>query len=307
MFSLLHAFLLFVCVVLLVRLMMPAQYALLNPYAATLDNLLNRLLQALRPAFPMPAKPLCGLLLVLALCADAVMLSRMGQNAMPVSAFMVYTFSSATFAQWLIIALLGLFRHLLMILTGVLVLRIWHCSRHLPGYSGDLLRLAIYPVGRFPISVQWLVLIAGTLSLGAVMMFCANPEVQYPMEALKQIPGFWAEVAASTTLSTWVPGMRLLAMAGLMVLEILSELHGFVVNLIIFSIINTIARNQSLAYFINDLFRLLRGPLPELRMGFFYLTPLLLLLILTVAGGILPAIFMALMEGIVALGGFYVV
>jgi hypothetical protein len=167
--------------------------------------------------------------------------------------------------------------------------------------------LAIYPVGRFPISVQWLVLIAGTLSLGAVMMFCANPEVQYPMEALKQIPGFWAEVAASTTLSTWVPGMRLLAMAGLMVLEILSELHGFVVNLIIFSIINTIARNQSLAYFINDLFRLLRGPLPELRMGFFYLTPLLLLLILTVAGGILPAIFMALMEGIVALGGFYVV
>jgi hypothetical protein len=101
--------------------------------------------------------------------------------------------------------------------------------------------------------------------------------------------------------------MRLLAMAGLMVLEILSELHGFVVNLIIFSIINTIARNQSLAYFINDLFRLLRGPLPELRMGFFYLTPLLLLLILTVAGGILPAIFMALMEGIVALGGFYVV
>jgi hypothetical protein len=138
-------------------------------------------------------------------------------------------------------------------------------------------------------------------------MLCANPEVQYPMEALKQFSGIWAEIAASSSLSTWAPSLRLLAMAILMILDILSELHGFVLNLIIFAIINTIARNQSLTYFINDLFRLLRGPLPELRMGFFYLTPLLLLLVLTVLSGFLPAIFMAVLECVAKLGGLYVV
>ncbi len=305
-FSLLHAFLLFFNVIVLVRIMMPARYVLLNPYAATLDNLLARLLTAIRPAFQMSAKPLCGLLLALSLCADAVMLSRMNINAMAASSFILYALPVGTFKQWLFIAVLTFFRHLLTIFAATLVFQLWHRSKTLPGYSGDLLRLATYPLARFPLAAQWALLIVGNLLLAALVMVNAE-SVSYPFEALKSTPGMIGELASRSQLSALVPGARLAVTTGLFILDVFSELHGFTTTLILFAILSLITRNQSLAYFIKDLWRLFRGPLPEFRVGMLYLTPVLILLVLAVVGSMLPAIFLTLVESIAKVGGWYVV
>jgi hypothetical protein len=47
--------------------------------------------------------------------------------------------------------------------------------------------------------------------------------------------------------------------------------------------------------------------LPEFRIGFLYLTPVLILLVLSAAGGVLPALFLMLIELIANIGGFHVV
>ena len=306
LFSLLHACLLFFNVILLVRMMMPAHYVLLNPYAATLDNLLTRLLTAIRPAFQMPAKPLCGILLALSICADAVMLSRMNLNAVAASTFVVYMLPVGPFKHWLLIAVLIFFRHLLMILAAKLVLQLWHRTKNLPGYTGDLLRLATHPVVRLPLSAQWALLIAGNVLLACLLMLNAET-VLYPFEALKSEPGMIGELASRSQLSSLMPSVRLVVTAGLFVLDVFSELHGFTTTLILLALLSMLTRNQSLSFFIKDLWRLLRGPLPEFRMGILYLTPILILLVLAVAGSIFPAVFLTLIESIAKVGGWYVV
>lgn len=306
LFSLVHAFLIFFCVVVIVRLMLPAQYALLNPYAATLDNLLTRLLTVLRPALPMPPKPLCVVLLALALCADAVMLSRMHVNAMAVNLFVAYALPAATFKNWLLIAVLGLFRHFIMLLAGMLVLQVWHRSRLLPGYSGDLLRLALFPVGRCSLALQWGILFVAAAFLAFLMNWHAE-SVTYPFENLEALTGMMGDLSKKMALSNLVPGLRFVAVTGLIVLEVFSELHELTVTLILFAILCALTRNQSLSYFIKDIFRLLKGPLPEFRMGFLYLTPILILLVCSAAGGVLQALFMMLIEVIATVGGLHVV
>jgi hypothetical protein len=305
-FSLIHSFLQFFCVVVIVRMMLPAQYALLNPYAATLDNLLTRLMTKLKQAMPLPVKSLCGVLLVLAICADAVMLSRMQLNAFGVNIFTAFTLPAVTFKQWLLIAVLQLFRHVLMILATLLVLQLWHRSRTLPGFSGDLLRLAVLPVERLKTGIQWVVLLGG-MALLAFMLNWHAETVSYPFEALKTQPGILGEVATRSSLSQLTPGLRFVAVVGLMVMDVFAELHSFTTTLILFAILCVITRNQSLSYFINDVFRLLRGPLPEFRIGFLYLTPVLILVVLSAAGGVLPALFLMLIELIANIGGFHVV
>jgi hypothetical protein len=287
-------------------MMLPAQYALLNPYAATLDNLLTRLMTKLKQAMPLPVKSLCGVLLVLAICADAVMLSRMQLNAFGVNIFTVFTLPAVTFKQWLLIAVLQLFRHVLMILATLLVLQLWHRSRTLPGFSGDLLRLAVLPVERLKTGIQWVVLLGG-MALLAFMLNWHAETVSYPFEALKTQPGILGEVATRSSLSQLTPGLRFVAVVGLMVMDVFAELHSFTTTLILFAILCVITRNQSLSYFINDVFRLLRGPLPEFRIGFLYLTPVLILVVLSAAGGVLPALFLMLIELIANIGGFHVV
>lgn len=306
LFSLFHAFLQFFCVVVVVRMMLPAQYVLLNPYAATLDNLLTRLMTKLQLAIPFPLKPLCGILLALAICADAVMLSRMQLNVFSANIFIAFSLPAVTFKQWLLIAVLQLFRHFLMILATLLVLQLWHRSRTLPGFSGDLLRLAMLPVERLKTGFQWLVLLCGMALLTFMLNWHAET-ILYPVEALKTQPGILGEVATHTSLSELTPGLRSIAVVGLMVMDVFSELHSFATTLILFAILCLITRNQSLSYFINDVFRLLRGPLPEFRFGFLYLTPVLILLVLTAVGGVLPALFLMLIELIADIGGFHVV
>ena len=99
MFNLAHAFLLFFCVVLMVRLTLPTRYVLLNPYAAMLDNFLCKLLKQVHTALPLPPKFLCLFLLLFALCADAVMLSRMQLNKISINDLVVFSFPMHSFLQ----------------------------------------------------------------------------------------------------------------------------------------------------------------------------------------------------------------
>lgn len=305
-FNLLHAFLLFAGITLLVRLSMPAQYVLLNPYAAMLDNLLTRLFRTLATAIPLPVKGLCALLFVLVLCADAVMLSRLNAATMAVSAFAVFALPCATFTQWLLIAVLNFFQYFLTILATNLFLQAWHRKRLLPGYTGDLLRLAIHPLQKMPLVGQILTLFAGTTLL-AYLLMCNATSVLYPFEMLQASPNGFGNFADIARLSAMESGFRFIAVSGLIALEVFAKLHSFTATLIFFALLSMLFRSQSFAFFIKDVFRLLAGPLPEVRFGFVVLTPLLTLLVFFVLGGFLPVLFVWILKLIAIWSGAYVV
>ena len=306
LFSLLHAFLLFTCVVLLVRLTLPARYVLLNPYAAMLDNLLTRGLAKLQPAFPLPTKALCGLVLVLFLCADAVMLSRLQLNLVNTGALAVFTLPSTTFVHWLWIAIYGLARHLLTLLTAVLFFSVWHRTRQLPGYSGDLLRLSVCPVVRLPVFVQLVVLCVGATVLAA-SLFLTSTEVAYNFEQQVMRQDALSGLFLYFSLSTLQFPFQLLALAIAMIFEIFSELFGFTLTLTFVALLSSFSRSQGLTHFIDDLFRLLRGPLPEVRLGVINLTPLLLLAIFILLSSITQTLGLFLVNRLAMLVGAYVV
>ena len=105
------------------------RYVLLNPYAAMLDNFLSKLLKQVHTALPLPPKFLCLFLLLFALCADAVMLSRMQLNKISINDLVVFSFPMHSFLQCLLIAVLRFSHHLVMIWGGTLFLQAWHRSR----------------------------------------------------------------------------------------------------------------------------------------------------------------------------------
>lgn len=304
--NLFHAFFLFACVVLVVRISLPTCYVLLNPYAATLDNLLTRLLRKLHPALPFPPKVLCSILILLFLCADAVMLSRLQLHNITIGTFAVFELPHATFLQWLFIACMGLLRHFLTLLAAVLFLGVWHRTKQLPGYSGDLLRLSVNPILRLPVTAQVLALCAGSVVF-VLVLFQTATTVLYPLETLNIFQGAVAEKAAKLSISNLVFPFKWLVLSGLSILEIFAELHGFTVTLIFFALLSLLTRSKGLTYFLDDVFRLLRGPLPEIRIGMVCLTPLLTLFVFFLLCGFLPLIFVWVMSMIASLVGAYVV
>ena len=306
LFSLLHAFLLFACVVLLVRLTMPARYALLNPYAAMLDSLVTRGLDKLKPAFPLPTKTLCGLLLVLFLCADAVMLSRLQMSRIVVGALAAFQLPNTTFVHWLWIAVYGLGRHLLTLLAATLFFTLWHRSKQLPGYSGDLLRLSVHPIVRLPLTVQILTLCLGATLLTA-SLFVTATGVVYPMEQMPLMESTMGEVAPYFAVSRMTAPFQLAALSGASILEIFGELYGFTFTLLFIALISSFTRSQGMVTFLDDVFRLLRGPLPVVRLGRLNLTPLLALFVFFLLSGFTTLIVLLIVAGIATLAGGYVV
>ena len=306
LFSLLHAFLLFASVVLLVRLTLPARYALLNPYAAMLDSLVTRGVEKLKPAFPLPTKVLCGLLLVLFLCADAVMLSRMQMNRVVVGALATFQLPNTTFVHWLWIAVYGLGRHLLTLLTATLFFTLWHRSKQLPGYSGDLLRLSVHPIVRLPLGVQVLTLCLGATLLMASLVVTAT-DVIYPMEQMPLMEGTMGEVAPCFAVSRMTMPFQLATLAGVSIIEIFGELYGFTLTLLFIALITTFTRSKGMVTFLDDVFRLLRGPLPVVRLGMFNLSPLLALFVFFLLSGFTTLFVLLIVAGIATLAGGYVV
>lgn len=306
MFNLAHAFLLFFCVVLMVRLTLPTRYVLLNPYAAMLDNFLSKLLKQVHTALPLPPNFLCLFLLLFALCADAVMLSRMQLNKISINDLVVFSFPMHSFLQCLLIAVLRFFHHLVMIWGGTLFLQAWHRSRTLPGYTGGLLQLVVWPTNRFALTLQWSGLLFSTIGLAFLFSFWAT-DIVYPLETMQTLPGTMGEAARLLHFSTQSFGVRSVVTGGLMIIEVFAGLHSITLNMILIALVCVFARSNLMSYFLNDVFNLLKGPLPNVKLGILSLTPLLLLLIFSLANSFLSVLLLALIRVVLTLGGFNVV
>lgn len=302
LFGLIHALIQFICVVLLVRLALPSRYLLLNPYAAALDRLLARSLQTIHTAFPFPSKVLCFLLFVLLLCTDAVMLSRLGANVLAPTVCLQVLLPTDTFVQWLLIAFFSFFNHYLMVLAAYLALCAWNRSRQLPGYSGDLLRLAGHPFTRFPIVVQVIAVLLGAAALVTALLLSAKV-VEMPFEKLLVAVNSPQQMKALFSFTALALPVQIILFASLTVLHVVAELHHLTSTLIFFAILSFFVRSSSLSFFITDVFRLLKGPLPDIRIGFLNLTPILILIVLAVLSGFLPILFIALFKLPLMIGG----
>lgn len=306
LFNLAHAFLIFSCVVLIVRLTMPERYVLLNPYAAMLDNLLTKLFHKIYPAIPLPHRVLCALLIVLFLCADAVMCSRLHINADAIGVTVAFQLPSDTFLDWLRIAALLLARQFVLLWSAVFFLQLWHRSRRLPGYSGDLLCLSVHPVLRLPLSVQIVGLCIAAFLLNWAY-FMSAISVAYPIEVSLEEQLAALPRGVSLTVSQMTMPLQMIAFAGLRILDVLREIYGFSIMLVFVWLISTFMRSKDIANFLADVFHLLRGRLPVIILGSFNLTPILVAITFFVLSGFVPLIFLFILNLIALLGGWHVV
>lgn len=279
---------------LLVRLTLPARYALLNPYAAAVDGLLGRLLAFLRTALPLPPKGLCLVLLALTLASQAALAARQGVAAVEVGMFALFAYPAKGFLGWLGVAALRFLGFYVAVLGSALFLRLWHLGRPLPGYAGDLIRLAARPLTPLPLWAQ----AAGTALM--VLAFVALAEgtasgVTWPMAQVAEAQGLFAGLGLPNVfdLSVLSPAARLPFLAGMLLVGVVGQAQTFLVLLLIALFLSRLMGAQPTVFFLSDAVRLLTGPIPPFRVGPVDLSPL--------AAYFLLGLLYALLSGILLL------
>lgn len=283
--------------ILLVRLTLPERFVLLNPYAATMGALLARLLNFVRAGVRLPDKPLCLFLLALDLAACAAALTRLGGPTLTVAGTAVFTFPARGFLGWLGLAALDFVGFYVALLAGAFLLRLWHLGRPLTGYAGELLRLAGRPFTGLGLPLQALVLFALALLYVAVAFVCADG-VRYPLfEMVAQmgakLPGGEA-MPAFLRAEAFPAFLQAFLLAGMTVLNVLGQLRDYILLFWLILAVASLMGAAPMAYFLTDVLRLLCGRVPHLRLGPLDLSPLLAMVALGVAHGLLAGLFLFL-------------
>ena len=301
MASLLFAFLQLLGLALVVRLTLPTRYVLLNPYAAACDTLLGRLIRLVRTAIPLPDKPLCVVLLGLDLSACAALLTRLGGPELVLGGFAVATYPARGFLGGLGVEVLRFAGFNIALLAGVAFLRLWHLGRPLPGYTGDLLRVACNPFMRLPLWGQ----VGGVAALavayvGIALAFAS--EVAYPAAEVfarlaETLPG--VGVASNLfDLSAFPLPLRAFFLAGMTVIDVIGSLGYYIFLLLLMALVAALLGSQPMVFFLNDALRLLTGPIPPLRLGPIDFAPLVALLALGALESVLGMGLLFLTHGV---------
>lgn len=280
----------FLCLVLIVRLTLPARYALLNPYAATVDALLARLLGFLRSALPLPTRAHCFVVLALALAAQAALAVRHGSPVVAVSAFALFAYPVKGFLGWLGVVALRFFGFYVALLSAALFLRLWHLNHPLPGYTGDLLRLAARPLSPLPLWGQALGTLIAALAFAALASGCAS-EAMWPMAQAEEVQALLAQMGLSNLfdLSAFTPGARLLFLTGTTLVGVVAQTQAFMSLLFLVYLVCLLLRAQPTLFFLSDALRLLTGPIPPLRLGPLNLAPVAAYLLFGLISSLLTA------------------
>ncbi len=301
--SLLLSFLHLLALVLVVRLTLPARYFFVNPYLLAIDTLTGRLLNNLRTALPLPTQPLCLLTLGLILAARAALSTKVGTPSITLSGVAIAGYDVTGFLGWFGVEVLRFIGFYIAVLTCGFLLRLWHLGKPLPGYSGDILKVASRPFSHLPLPTQavgiillttaYILLVTGTAST-ILYPLAQNPDVQrlFTQAHLPNIFNF-GELEA---------GVRLLLLVGLAILDVLAAIQGTIFILILMLIITMIMGTSPMGLFLMDVKRLICGPIPPLRVGPLDLSLPLLYIVL-----LLIYIFLASGLFIVAVGVSYVV
>ena len=260
---------------LLVRLTLPARYALLNPYAAAMDTLLARLLGFLRGALPLPPRALCLAVLALALSAQAALAVRHGAPTVAVSAFALFAYPAQGFLGWLGVAALRFFGFYVSVLAAAFLLRVWHLGRPLPGYTGDLMCLVGRPLSPLPL---WMHAVG---TLGTLFAFVAlaegfASETVWPMAQLAETQALMANMGLRNIfdLSALTPAARLLFLVGSTLAGVAAQAQNVMLMLFLARLLLALLRARPTLFFIDDAIHLLTGPIPAFRLGPLNLAPL---------------------------------
>ena len=295
--SLLHL----LALIVLVRLLLPARYAVLNPYAAAADTLLNRILGFLRGGIPLPPKGLCLILLGLSLALRAALSYKQGDATVSMSLFATAVFAPKTFLGWLWLEVIEFTGYYLNLLSAVFFLRLWHRSRALPGYTGNLLELGTHPFSRLN---GWM-LAGAVAALACVFVSMIVGTVPSPIHyTISDIQNFREafealKVSNPFDLSSLPMPLRLITLAGLTVIDTLGQLQHFLFMLLLLALFAMLFGSPSLRMFLADMFKLLQGPLPNLRIGPIDLSPLLTFFVLGALRSLLIVVFLLLIRGLI--------
>lgn len=289
--ALLHLF----ALILVVRLTLPDRFVMFNPYAAATSSLLAHLLNFVRAGIRLPDKPLCAVLLMLSLAACAAALTQVGGPSLIVGGAAIVSFPAKGFLGWLGIAALDFVGFYLALLAGVFMLRLWHLGHPLPGYAGELLTLAGRPFSGLRLLAQAIVLFVLALLYVAVALVCANG-VQYPLFELveqmgAQLPGGQA-MPDFLQVNAYPAFLQTLLLAGLTMLNVIGQIRDYIFLFWIILAIVALMGAAPMAYFLRDVLRLLCGRIPPLRLGPIDLSPLVAMVALFLAHGVLGGLFL---------------
>lgn len=257
-----------------VRLFLPKKYVVLNPYAAGMDRHFSRLLETVQTALPLGVKPLCVLLILLAVALRATLLFRMGIPEFRIGLFFSAQFEPATFLGCFAFAALDFAVFWFIFQAAVLMLRLWHFWRPLPGFAGDLLELAAHPLSRLPLSIRLPVLIclAGVLvvlPLRLALSVAFEPDPVFMELVQKQLlPG---RTPPQVPLSVTQIAVALFSFLPL----VLSSVQSFLVLTLIFRIVSGFLKSKPIHFLTGELLTIFCGRLPRVGIGPFDLTPIL--------------------------------
>lgn len=250
------------------------RYGYGNPWSYAFVRLTSACVDTVRTALPLPTRALCGLLAVLALVCRATLLASWGESTLTLGAFQAIRFLPTGFLGWFSVALLQFVAFLITVWTGCLFLRIWHFGRPLPGAQGDLVNQMSWPFSglRLPFHVLS-VFLAAVVFVWVCQLFPGEyiDLVQQAMFAMNDVPeglkGFGSGSLSGWGLSVFTAGSIFLSSSALFA--------DYLIILILFSLLTLLFRNPAMVVFLGEAFTLLRGRLPDIRLGPFGLTPML--------------------------------
>ncbi len=283
--------------VLVVRLTLPERYALLNPYAAAMDTLLDRLFAFLRTGLPLPRKGLCALLLVLVLAVQAALVARQGAALVAINAFALFSYPARSFLDWLGVAALRFLGFYVALQCAVLFLRLWHLGRRLPGYTGDLLHLAARPFSMRSLGLQCVCTLLMALGYVALVAHTAA-EVTWPMSQVQEIRDLFTSLGLPNAfdLSTLTASTRMLFLAGVLVVGVAAQAQNFLFMVFVALLITRLFKAQPTMFFLMDAMRLLTGPIKSFHLGPVDMAPLAAYFLLGLISTALTALLLVLAQ-----------
>lgn len=270
------SFLHFLALLFFIRLALPQRYLLLNPYAAAMDYQVSRLLNFVQTGIALPTKGVCAFLFLLTLAGRATLLAKYTDPLLTIAPHAIFTFNPSGFIGWFALETLHFLYFYLTLLSAYFLLRLWHGFKHLPGHTGDLLHLAIYPFSRLKLPHLLLALpLLGGLLFALVHTFASD--ALYPTS---EIFNYLAQQHANSDEIDFLrPVMEIqnlptIAWALFMILntivaatlELLDTLFLFLL-LSLFSAFTPAPRTSALATFVKDAILLICGPIRNLHIG----------------------------------------
>lgn len=268
--SLLHL----IALIALVRIFLPKSYVVLNPYGAGIDRLFSRLLDLVHTALPVGMKPLCALLILLALAARSALLFRLGTAEFQFGIFFTAHFTPTTFAGWFVFAVLDFAAFWFMLQASVLMLQVWHFLRPLPGFAGDLLKSATHPFSLLPLwgRAAGIILFAVLLVTGPLLTAGSIEFVPVPvLTDLIQTRLLSGQTPPQAPLSAAQIAVALFSFVPL----VLSSIQSFLILALILRIVSGFLKSKQTYFLTGELLAIFCGRLPRVGIGLFDLTPIL--------------------------------